>query len=425
MNKVVTFLFSIIFVIGIQQAFAAPEIDDEVIVAFDSDVKVIPDWVKTTMGYYLSDQISEREILDAFSWLFENNIMHLSEKAALEVQQMRDQINELKQELEETKANPNLLEARKGANESSSSDESGEYWFTELKPGYYERSSGERIMQPEFGSGLSESKVVVRGWDAEQKESIDSQDNNPVQRLVIELYTESVSLSDDIVWYPLKEGDVLVTFEKGDPDKPIIVGKIFNESTQSSQLQPSQTKVLVMASNSEFEKSSEIVSDILRKGGTYSAWEEGLASFPTQPRDSVVDDLQGIVVLCNNAIDKETKQIDAELKIISQWLKVIQEKQEDVSIEVAGQTEESDSQHNQSDLDFITRQLSIIDQKIKALNTGIEVLEEQLQSTGEDAQMTNIDLQNSLQKQQQTLQTLSDVSKAAHDTAMSIIRKIG
>jgi hypothetical protein len=61
MNKVVTFLFSIIFVIGIQQAFAAPEIDDEVIVAFDSDVKVIPDWVKTTMGYYLSDQISERE----------------------------------------------------------------------------------------------------------------------------------------------------------------------------------------------------------------------------------------------------------------------------------------------------------------------------------------------------------------------------
>jgi hypothetical protein len=59
-------------------------------------------------------------------------------------------------------------------------------------------------MQPEFGSGLSESKVVVRGWDAEQKESIDSQDNNPVQRLVIELYTESVSLSDDIVWYPIK-----------------------------------------------------------------------------------------------------------------------------------------------------------------------------------------------------------------------------
>jgi hypothetical protein len=67
MNKVVTFLFSIIFVIGIQQAFAAPEIDDEVIVAFDSDVKVIPDWVKTTMGYYLSDQISEREILDALN----------------------------------------------------------------------------------------------------------------------------------------------------------------------------------------------------------------------------------------------------------------------------------------------------------------------------------------------------------------------
>ena len=127
MNRVLIFLFSFIVIIGAQQAFAAPEIEDEVIVGFDSEVKVIPDWVKTTMGYYLNNQISEREILDAFNWLFENNIMHLSEEAALEVQQMRKQISDLKQELQETKASPNLLEARKGANESSSSDQSGEF----------------------------------------------------------------------------------------------------------------------------------------------------------------------------------------------------------------------------------------------------------------------------------------------------------
>jgi hypothetical protein len=34
-------------------------------------------------------------------------------------------------------------------------------------------------------------------------------------------------------------------------------------------------------------------------------------------------------------------------------------------------------------------------------------------------------LQNILQKQQQTLQMLSNMSKAIHDTAMSVIRKIG
>ena len=281
-------------------------------------------------------------------------------------------------------------------------------------------------MQPEFGSGLSESKVVVRGWDMEQKESTELQENKAVHQFVLEVYAESVSLPDGLFWHPLKEGDVLVTFEKGDPDKPIIIGRIFNESTSSSQIQPSQTKVLVMVSDSDFGQASEMVNEVLRKGGTLSAWEEGIASLPTKSTDSVVDDLQRIVVLCNNAIDKETQQIDAELKIMSQWLKIISERQEDMSLDASGRIEgTSVSQHNQSDLDFITRNLSSIDQQIKALSTGNLVLEEKLQSMGEDAQLANIDLQNSLQKQQQTLQTLSEDSKAAHDTAMSIIRKIG
>ncbi len=43
----------------------------------------------------------------------------------------------------------------------------------------------------------------------------------------------------------------------------------------------------------------------------------------------------------------------------------------------------------------------------------------------DDAQLANVDLQNTLQKQQQTLQMLSNISKMQHDNAMTIIRKIG
>jgi hypothetical protein len=50
---------------------------------------------------------------------------------------------------------------------------------------------------------------------------------------------------------------------------------------------------------------------------------------------------------------------------------------------------------------------------------------DKLQEVGDDAQLANIDLQNALQKQQQTLQTMSNVSKMLHDTAMAVIRKIG
>jgi len=52
-------------------------------------------------------------------------------------------------------------------------------------------------------------------------------------------------------------------------------------------------------------------------------------------------------------------------------------------------------------------------------------LEQLLSTVGDDAQLANIDLQKSLQKQQQTIQMLSNVSKMVHDTATAVIRKIG
>ncbi len=55
----------------------------------------------------------------------------------------------------------------------------------------------------------------------------------------------------------------------------------------------------------------------------------------------------------------------------------------------------------------------------------INGLEQQQQTVGDDAELANIDLRNALQKQQQTLQTMSNVSKMLHDTAMAIVRKIG
>ena len=48
-----------------------------------------------------------------------------------------------------------------------------------------------------------------------------------------------------------------------------------------------------------------------------------------------------------------------------------------------------------------------------------------LRTVGEDAQLQNIEMQNVLQKQQQTLQMMSQISKQLHDTAMAVIRKIG
>ena len=62
---------------------------------------------------------------------------------------------------------------------------------------------------------------------------------------------------------------------------------------------------------------------------------------------------------------------------------------------------------------------------IEKLEAVISEWEDKLNSVGDDAQLANIDLQNMLQKQQQTMQMMSNISKQLHDTAMAVIRKLG
>lgn len=59
------------------------------------------------------------------------------------------------------------------------------------------------------------------------------------------------------------------------------------------------------------------------------------------------------------------------------------------------------------------------------IDKEIAAWEEKLNGLGDDAQLANVDLQNVLQKQQQTLQMMSNISKMLHDTASNVIRKIG
>jgi hypothetical protein len=77
------------------------------------------------------------------------------------------------------------------------------------------------------------------------------------------------------------------------------------------------------------------------------------------------------------------------------------------------------------DFEFTSDELSDTDLDSVAGGGSIEEWEEQLNSMGDDSQLANIDLQNMLQKQQQTIQMMSNISKVMHDTSMAVIRKIG
>jgi len=59
------------------------------------------------------------------------------------------------------------------------------------------------------------------------------------------------------------------------------------------------------------------------------------------------------------------------------------------------------------------------------MEAHITELERRLNSLGDDGQLANVDLQNVLQKQQETLQMMSNIFKILYDTAQSVIRKMG
>ncbi|MEO0594283.1 MAG: hypothetical protein AAFZ38_11945, partial [Myxococcota bacterium] len=62
---------------------------------------------------------------------------------------------------------------------------------------------------------------------------------------------------------------------------------------------------------------------------------------------------------------------------------------------------------------------------VKELQDYEKYLEDQMNSIGDDAQLQNVELQNQLQRQQQLLQMMSNMSKAMHDAAMGIVRNFG
>lgn len=108
-----------------------------------SGAKAIPDWIDNIMGFYLDNLISENELLEAFNWLFNNNIMYLSQESAQKVQDLQDE-NE--------------------------------------------------ILRMQLGSASQLSEVEVRGWDVTEKK-----ETTPYEKACMIYYVDRVGIESAIV----------------------------------------------------------------------------------------------------------------------------------------------------------------------------------------------------------------------------------
>ena len=411
-------VLAVLFTVGFEQIHASPEPDDEVMVAFEhGDAKAIPDWVGTTMSFYLNKQISEREMLDAFNWMFNNNVMHLSQEAAQKVAELREENMALKKKLS--------TDGMVGPKTSPSMPAHTPEWTNpkDSDPGATSTEALSHLRKAYDLNPNMQTKVVQ--YDKEHDKWIDV-------------------LSID--WGSTADGD---------PDKPIVVGRIYSEKSaadmtlKGSKIKENYVDTTRQTPKTDFgsvfkagfaKTASDKVKSLVDKAdSSTTSWKKvfsDIKSADKTPTDFPLYDSvtlkRSLDEMCDVAIDKQIQRNETDLEFLKELAKAVEED--------SAKTRTSASTANMAvsggTVMNVYKQLAIdraekLEDKVMSLQAGMTVceaelknLEGQLQSVGEDAQLANIDLQNMLQKQQQAFQMLSSILKSQHDTAMSIIRNM-
>ena len=357
--------------------------------------KAIPDWVDQNFRWYGEGAIAQSELVNAIKFLIDNNIMVIDKS------------------------------------ETPSKIPSHSPEWTNLN----DSDPGVAQVSP------SQTKVLILAPTAEGESQTDETSISGKYYLTIATY----SLIDGITYLTIPVDPNSGVPNSGNPNTIELVTQNVGTDTSNTGSTPGNPTDLYgiwtylggcpvgencfdVSMNSFLETqdtASEKIKELVDGGETDSKqWEDVIdqlaATQGYDTTDSVVDDLAGIVVLCSTAIDKEIYALQAEILLLQELSDM---HVDDTSIDTDSTRSIGDSTEDMDGVWWGER-LSKVDQKIKALQTGLEVLEEKLSSTGDDAQLANIDLQNSLQKQQQTLQTLSNILKSQHDTLKAIISNV-
>jgi len=341
------------------------------------DAKAIPDWVRNNFEWYVNGQIDEKTLLTSMNWMFDNNVMHLSEKAAQEVQVMRNEINDLKQELEEVTiaaiAIPNLIEARKGANESTDSE-------VELKN--------------------LPTRVDVRGWDPVKKQPIVGDADS-------QLTVDSIN-------------DFVDIFNMPDPNMMVCLPAVQNSEQSSCWIRVSQvhaggtedTSVDLrdFAQDNLDQFNTDVFNpDILNPDVMKEI--ESIQEVLDDPNTGqiAVEKLQIQLASADADVLDVSNELQANLDAKASLRERIAELREQITVQSSDPTSSAGYYAGSTTTTTDT------------LESELEQLEAKLAKYDETTQMLQLELQDAMNKQQQAYQLLSAIIKSNHDTLKAII----
>ncbi|HET6517307.1 MAG TPA: hypothetical protein VFG25_03690 [Nitrosopumilaceae archaeon] len=411
-------------------------------VAKAQTTKAIPDWVKNQFEWYVNGEIDEKTLLTSMNWMFDNNVMHLSEKAAKEVNDLRTRVSQLEQKMS-------------ALSEYSTDSESGEIRFGDGEHG--ERLPDGSSTAAPYVPGGSVVSAAISGIA-----TVDVPTEDGVQKILV---ISSKNDINSIVQMVLRE-----SYIETNKDLQFYAEKVRYHNDMKEAIRDKISDMRSMHTDMMTEMyGEEIHTDEYGRVKVQFPWDssdehidayisemkKSIDSLPTEQQEKAISSLRTIITTQtmgtsttgDGTADYDRLTIKADLaeheKTISKFM-VLQKDLETIEDEIKSLTERIDStmvlqKTLRKDIALIQDTISkgVFPAKV-LLSDGVMVLEsardadaliqkweDELTSAGDDAQLANIDLQNALQKQQQTLQTISNVSKMMHDTAMAVIRKIG
>jgi len=381
----------------------------------------IPDWVRNNFEWYVNGQIDEKTLLTSMNWMFDNNIMHLSEKAALEVADLREENKRLRSGvglyIAEGKINEDNFESITGVDVDRLRGEQRlvvEFWDG---PDAGTASSGDFLR-----SDLASKGIIITGGipsDLAAK-GIIIIDTMPDQRatgnsLRAELEAKGIIITGGMPSDLEAKGIIVIDTMPSDSIRSDLAAKgiIIVEGMPSDVAE--KGIVIVGGTPSDLAAKGIIVIDTMPgatsfeqmmspQSGTKSDtsatpgqtffyfvkavrdthWEDSTNLLATirgiDTTDNVVDYLQEIFVLCSIAMDKEIQALQTEVMLLGELTEM---HSDDTTDTAAGDTRYTGEPTEDKIAEWLTERLVDVEQKIASLQTGVNVCEEKI--SGDDA----------------------------------------
>lgn len=251
---------------------------------------------------------------------------------------------------------------------------------------------------------------------------------------------------------PEIDDEVLVVYDDGNPDRPLVTGVVYNDSdgdgiTDDTEVEANQYRETdfdftnrATETETTAKKAREIVvvgskvKDVIRSASTMNKSDliESVAKKTGLGEDEVqrMNKSELVETLASAPIESED-----DLELYATALADSDEQIQKIVINEGVLVEYEQPAKFLGFIDITYTATAEVDKlgRLKVQfpfwlfltqNNSREIETELQDRLAEDELLANIDLQNILQKQQQTLQTISNVMKAKHDTIKAVLRNV-